>query len=204
MPTRMQGSLRIEEKSFNWREYRRRTASGWRDLTASVSAAGIPVQNAPAIAVFGPAPSAYEAYVFDVGEYVYLQPFHVDHDVKVGGQALAHVHWSTNGTSTNRVTWEFQIMRALGHNQGNFAAPITRTVAQAAAGTAWRHMIAEVDLSGALTLTEPDELILVVLKRIANVTGAANADSVYGLTVDFHYEADRYSTPNRSPNFYEQ
>jgi hypothetical protein len=62
-------------------------------------------------------------------------------------------------------------------------------------------MISEVALADALTLVEPDELILVTLRRVTN--GATeNTDSVFGLTVDFHYEADRAATPNKAPDFY--
>jgi len=62
-------------------------------------------------------------------------------------------------------------------------------------------LVTEMPLNEALILTEPDELILVTLRRVAN--GATeNTDTVFGLTVDFHYESDRRSTPNRSPNFY--
>jgi hypothetical protein len=142
-----------------------------------------------------------EEFVFDVGDYVFCQAFHVNHDVKPGGKAYCHVHWATNGTNTNTVKWEFQISRALGHNQANFGAPTSYYVTQAAAGTAWRHMVAEVADADALILVEPDELILVTLRRVTN-GGTNNTDKVYALTVDFHYEADREVTPNKAPNFY--
>jgi len=178
-----------------------RTGEGWNDMLAPLLNAGIPNQNAPTLAVFGPSPSQYQAYTFAVNDYVFVQPFHVNHDIKPNGQAYIHVHWSTNGVSTNTVKWEFDVMRALGHNQANFGAVTKLVVEQAGSGTAWRHMVAEVDVSQTLTLTEPDEVILVVLRRVTNGL-TNNADSVYGLMVDFHYESDRRSTPNKSPNFY--
>jgi hypothetical protein len=52
-----------------------------------------------------------------------------------------------------------------------------------------------------ITIAEPDELILVTLERVTN-GGVENADTVFGLTVDFHYQVDRLATPNRAPNFY--
>jgi hypothetical protein len=189
------------ELDGNFEDLDLRTAEGWSDMLAPLLNAGIPNQNAPTLAVFGPSPSQYQAYTFAANDYVFVQPFHVNHDIKPNGQAYIHVHWSTNGVSTNTVKWEFAVMRALGHDQANFGAVTTLTVEQAASGTAWRHMVAEVDATQTLTLTEPDEVILVVLKRVTN--GATdNADSVYGLMVDFHYQTDRRSTPNRSPDFY--
>ncbi len=189
------------ELDGNFEDLDLRTGAGWSDMVASILASGVPTQNAPTLSVFGPSPSVYRAYSFDVNDYVFIQPFHVNHDIKPNGQAYIHVHWSTNGTSVAPVRWEFHIMRALGHNQANFGAATTLTVTQTPQGTAWRHMVAEVDVAQTLTLTEPDELILVVLKRITN--GATdNTNAVFGLTVDLHYESDRASTPNKSPNFY--
>lgn len=193
--------LTHQELDANFTDLDLRTAAGWYDMTAPLLGSGMPNANAPALTAFGPTPSLYKAYVFALDDYCYVQPFHVTHNIKPNGQAYIHVHWSTNGISTNSVKWEFQILRALGHNQANFGAATTLSVTQAAQGSAWRHMIAEVDVSQTLTLTEPDELILVTLKRVTN-GGTNNTDSVFGLMVDFHHEVDRNSTPNKSPNFY--
>ena len=175
-------------------------SSGWKDNVASISSAGVPSSLAPTFAAFGLS-GKREERSFAVGDYVFVPPFHVNHDIMIGGAAYLHVHWSTNGTDANPVKWEFETMRALGHQQAAFSAPVTTTVTQNAHGTAWRHMIAEVDIADIITLTEPDELILVTLTRITN--GATeNTDAVFGLMVDIHYESDRDSTLNKAPNFY--
>jgi hypothetical protein len=195
-------TLTHNELDGNFTDFDLRTGPGWRDLTAGLTSAGVPILNAPVMTPFGPAHTPQrEENAFDVDDYCFCEPFHVNHDIKPGGKAYAHVHWSTNSTSTATVKWEFTIMRALGHNQANFGAPAVITVEQAAAGTAWRHMIAECSVGDALTLAEPDELILVTLRRITN-GGSDNANTVFGLTVDFHYEADRNATPNKAPDFY--
>lgn len=176
--------------------------TGWEDLTASLASAGVPSNNAPIMANFGPTHTLQrKEYKFAINDYLFVQPFHIRHDIKPNGSAFVHVHWSTSGTDTATVKWEFTLQRALGHQQAAFGTPITITVEQAATGTAWTHMVAECDVSDAITLTEPDELILVTLRRIANGT-FDNANDVFGLTVDFHYETDRHATPNKSPNFY--
>ena len=178
-----------------------RTATGWKDLVASIASAPVGAV-APTYQNFGAAGTLQRReYAFAINDYVFLPPFHINHDTKPGGQAYLHIHWSTNGVSTATVKWEFHIQRALGHNQANFPAPTAITVTQAAAGTAWRHMIAEVDVANALTLTEPDELLLVTVRRVTN-GGVDNADNVFGLMVGIHYEADRDATPNKAPNFY--
>ena len=177
-------------------------SNGWKDLTAPLSSAGVPANSAPDATLFGPTTTPRrEEYAFAVGDYIFCQAFHVNHDVMPGGLGYIHVHWSTNGTSTNTVKWECTVLRALGHNQANWVALDPIFVEQAAAGTAWRHMIAECADADAIVLTEPDEIILVTLRRVTN-GGAENADTVYGITVDFHYQADRSATPNKSPNFY--
>lgn len=195
-------ALTHNELDGNFTDLNTRTAPGWKDLVAPMTAAGVPALNAPAMTAFGPAHTPQrEELVFELNDFCFCQAFHVGHDIMPGGLAYVHCHWSTDGTSTATVKWEFNIQRALGHNQANFAAPTVVTVEQAAQGTAWRHMIAEVSIGDALTLTEPDELILVTLRRITN-GGTNNTDAVYGLTVDFHYQADRDTTPNKAPDFY--
>jgi hypothetical protein len=193
--------LTHNELDENFVDLNLRTAPGWKDLVAPVFGAPLGAA-APVLENFGPAGTLQrKEYAFALNDYVWLSPFHVNHDIKPGGLAYLHVHWSTDGTQTNTVKWEFNVQRALGHNQANFGAPVALTVTQAAAGTAWRHMIAEVDLASAMTFTEPDELLLVSLRRVTN--GGTNiTDKVFGILVDLHYESDRDATPFKSPSFY--
>lgn len=180
-----------------------RQSAGWRDLTSTIIAAKLPAANAPTLQAFNPGGTGLrQEYAFAVNDYVLLPAFHVNHDILPGiSQAYGHVHWSTDGVDVQPVKWELQIHRARGHNQANFGAVASLFVTQAAHGSAWRHMITEVIDLDALTLTEPDELILVTLRRVTN--GAVdNADRVFGLTVDFHYQADRWCTPAKAPDFY--
>jgi hypothetical protein len=193
-------ALSPAEADGNIEELDVRTAEGWSDLISPLSPVGVPAGFVPEYLPFGPSGLRREM-AFAVGDYAYSRPMHVNHDVKPGGRAVCHVHWSSNGTSLEPVRWEFQISRALGHNQAYFTAETSYFVQQSSNGGAWRHMVAEMDLADALILTEPDELILVTLRRVAN-GGTENTDDVFGLLVDFHYESDRRTTPNKSPNFY--
>lgn len=188
------------EADGNIEELDARTAEGWSDLISPLQLHGVPAEFAPSYQPFGPSGLRREL-AFEVGDYAFSSAMHVNHDVKPGGRAVCHVHWSTNGTSLEPVRWEFQISRALGHNQAYFGAEASHFVQQSSNGGAWRHMITEMPLIDALTLTEPDELILVTLRRVPN-GGVENPDTVFGLLVDFHYESDRRTTPNRAPDFY--
>lgn len=194
------GALSVAEMDGNLTQLDLKTKDGWADLVSPMVIEGVPTLNAPDYTAFGPSGLRREL-VFAVGDYAYAKPFHVNHDVKPNGKALCHVHWTTNGTNTAAVKWEFQISRALGHQQAYFGAETSYFVTQAGYNGAWRHMVAEVDIAEALTLTEPDELILVTLRRVTN-GGTDNTDLIFGLTVDLHYETDRNATPNRSPSFY--
>lgn len=169
---------------------------GWRDLRASlVGTASGPA--APTLTAFGPTGKGKQL-AFGVGDSVYVS-LHMDHDVKPGSTVYPHVHWTTNGTSTATVKWEMSITEAAGHNTANFPADTVTTVEEAAAGTAWRHMVTEHPTGYAAP--EPDTLIIITLSRITN-GGTDNGDTVFGLYVDFHYEADRVATKNRTPDFY--
>ena len=193
-------ALSVAEMDANLTQLDNRTAAGWSDLISPLVIEGVPGANAPAYQPFGPSGLRREL-VFEVGDYAFAKPFHVNHDVKPGGLALCHVHWTTDGTDTQPVKWEFQISKALGHQQAYFGAETSIFVTQAGWAGAWRHMVAEVTLPDAITLSEPDELILVTLRRVPN-GGTDNANQVFALSVDFHYERDRDATPQRSPNFY--
>jgi hypothetical protein len=173
---------------------------GWKDIVMPLNGAGVPAASSPDLIPFGPS-GLREEFRFAVNDYCFVGPIHINHDCKPSGDIYLHVHWSTNGTNVQPVKWELQVMRARGHNQENFAAPTTISVEQAAAGSAWRHMVAEVAVDSKFIMTEPDELFLVTLRRVTN-GGTDNTDNVFGLCVDGHYQSDRQSTVNKAPNFY--
>jgi len=187
------------EADANIKELDTRTGAGWKDLVGAVQTLGIPDENMPTVKKFGSSGLRKE-FSFGVDDYVFAQAFHINHDVKVGGKAYIHVHWSTSGDDENTVKWEFQISRAKGHDQEYFSAESKYYVEQVPNG-AWRHLIAEVGDDDAIILTEPDELFLVTIRRITN-GGTDNEDDVFCLGCDFHYEANRDSTPQKTPDFY--
>lgn len=194
--------LTHEELDGNFAELDLRTGPGWRDLVSPIGTAGVPNVNAPNKVAFGPNHTPQrEEFAFDLNDYCFCEPFHVNHDVKPGGDAYLHVHWSTQGVQTFNVVWELSFLRALGHSQGAFDVVAVKTLTQAAHPTPWQHQIIEVGAGDLITLFEPDELILVTLRRLTN--GGTNVtDNVFGLMVDLHYESDRNATPNKVPDFY--
>lgn len=172
---------------------------GWKDLRTSLTAAATGA-GTPSLQPFGPS-GGIKQRRFGIGDSVYLA-CHWDHDVLPGSLCYVHVHWSTDGTNTNTVKWEITHTTAAGHNTDNFPATTTVALEEAAHGTAWRHMVTE-DTTG-IVVPEIDSLTIMELTRVTN-GGTNNTDDVFGLFVDFHYQAGPYyGTPFRGPNFYYQ
>lgn len=195
--------LQPSEVDENFRDLGIRTQEGWKDLTSHLTIEGVPALLHPEYAAFGPS-GLRQQLAFEIDDYANCSVFHMNHDMKVGGKAHVHIHWSTDGVDENSVKWEFQVSQALGHDQDFFPAATSMFVEQVpnqVAPGAWRHYVAEVGESDAFTMVEPDAIAMVTVRRVTN--GAVdNTDTVFGLTVDFHYESDRDSTPNKAPNFY--
>jgi hypothetical protein len=194
--------LSHDEMDANFADLDARTAMGWKDLVSPIAATPGSVA-APTLEAFQTAGTLQrKEYAFAIDDYVWLTPFHVLHDIKADGtsKAYLHVHWSTNGTQTNTVKWEFHVQRAL-RSTAAFGAPTVISVTGTPSGVAYTHEVTEVADVDALTLTQPDELILVSLKRVTN-GGTNNTNLVYGLMVDMHYEAGQASTINKAAPFW--
>lgn len=170
---------------------------GWRDLRAPLIGAKQGGVSDPSLATFGPSGSIKQ-YSFAVGDEVFLA-FHIDHDIKVGSTIYPHVHWATNGTNTAVVKWEIEYTIANRTANAAFPAPTTITVEEAATGVAWSHMVTE--HATGFTAPEVDALIVAHLTRVTN-GGTDNTDTVFGLFMDLHYEAQQYGTKSSSPDYY--
>ena len=171
---------------------------GWRDNVSNFvtqSAGGI---TEPAFEDIG---NGLYCHGFTNGEALVIS-HHIDHDVKPGGNTFFHVHWSpsTIMSAGETLTWNIQYNIAAGHHQGETLSGSTTTLnlVYVADGTeiAGEHMV--VEASTPIVTPEPDSIII---SKITYDDGTYGAKA-YGLTMDLHYEVDRNSTPNKSPNFY--
>lgn len=140
---------------------------------------------------------------FDEGDGVYVD-FHVNHDYARGTDAYPHIHWMPTSTMTagQTVIWEFSYIIARGHQQGDslLATPTSMSIVHTSDGTeiAGEHMVTECRDIDAFDLIEPDTVISCKVER---GNGTYNS-AVYGIMSDLHYQADRDSTINKSPDFY--
>ena len=174
-------------------------AFGFRDITGEVLTRGVGASD-PAWAQVGSGP--FYAYQFAINDVCWMV-YHVPHDYAPGTDVFFHAHWIPDGTDANSVKWNWNYMYAKGHDQGAFApagASITAEQAQGSPPEAYRHMVTE---TAAVTIAgcEPDGLIYVKITRQTN-GGVDNADAIFLLTADVHYQSTNLATQNRSPDFY--
>lgn len=170
---------------------------GWRDITGQV-VTRIGATN-PTWTQIGSGP--FFAYAFAVNDECTVG-FHIPHDIVPGSNIHLHCHWLPSGTSTNNVKWEWYYSFAKGFNQEAFNTTGTAiTAEQAGPGTAYQHMVTETAAITIASLTEPDGFLLVRMKRVAP-TGDANADTIYVITTDVHYQSTNLPTAGKAPNFY--
>lgn len=174
--------------------------TGWNDMISGMSTTDTPAAYSPVGRAFGP-DGLIKELEFAVDDYVYVESYHTVNDVDPGAQAYIHIHWSTNGVNQNPVVWEVTFTQAKGHNQQNFGTSTTIQITGVPDGGAWRHYTTSANITDAITLNEPDELVLVTLKRATN--GATdNGDQVFGLKVAMHYQTTRSNTPTKAPPYY--
>jgi hypothetical protein len=187
------GSLYATENVGSWAGQ----GGGWRDIIANIDVRGVAASDPDWIQIdAGP----FYAYRFSVNDEVWIV-YHIDHDYTPGTNIFFHAHWIPDGTDTNSVKWQFTYSIAKGHNQAAFdTAGTVVTAEQSPPGTPWQHMITEISTGVGSAVLEPDCLVMVNIKRITN--GAVdNADQIFLLTADCHYQSDRVATKNRTPDF---
>ena len=172
--------------------------AGWRDLTSEINVKGSGANN-PSWATFRNGISAYSFSASTMTECWMV--FHIDHDYKPGSDMYFHTHWSTTGTNTGVVRWGFEYTVAKGHGQSAFGATQTVYVEQAGSGTAYQHMVAETTAISSAEF-EVDALILMRIFRDSAHVNDTQTGVAFLFTADCHYQADRFATKNRSPNFY--
>lgn len=188
------------EADENFRDLDGRTALGWRDNIVQLDVQyGNP--DAPELNLFRDGIHAYNFFAGQMSEA--FASFHVDHDYALGTALYPHIHWAINSNAVGTIRWGIEYTVAKGHGQMAFGPTTTVYVEQAADGTPYKHMVAEVSTPNAIPglNIEPDTLILCRFFRDgAHANDTLEADA-FVFCVDLHYQADRATTPFKSPNF---
>lgn len=195
------GLLTPSEVDNNFATLDERTALGWRDNIVQLDTQpGNP--DAPSLNMFRDGIHAYNFFAGQMSEA--FASFHVDHDYAMGTALYPHIHWAITGTQTGTIRWGVEYTLAKGHQQMAFGPTTTVYVEQAADGTAYKHMIAEVSAGNAIpgTNVEPDTLILCRFFRDGEHANDTLDADAFVFCVDLHYQAERATTPNKAPNFF--
>lgn len=172
---------------------------GWKDLTSELVARGGGAA-APALALFR---GNIYAYQFAANSNAQLySTFHVPHDYAPGTSVFFHMHWAdASAVPSGVVRWGFEYTYAHGHGRGAFPAPTTLYVEQSATAQ-YQHMVAEIPDGVLGGVIEVDGIILVRIFRDTASPNDTSSAGVFAFTCDLHYQADRFATLNRAPNFY--
>lgn len=174
---------------------------GWKDIISDINirSQGGNGNDDPTWAVFRNGVWAFRFSASSMNE-CWIN-FHINHDYALGTPIYLHVHWSNSGTNTGVVRWGFEYTIQKGHQQGVFPATTTVYVEQAAVAQ-YEHQLAEINPGITSTDLEPDSLVLVRLFRDAPHANDTCTDSVSVFCSDLHYQASKFATKNKSPDFY--
>jgi hypothetical protein len=143
------------------------------------------------------------AFSASTEEELYIT-FHIDHDYMPDSEVFPHIHWTPSSNNTGVVRWGIEISQAKGHSQEAFTSTTTVYIEQEAGGTDRTHHVAEIanGILGGGAL-EPDTILVCRVFRDATNANDTYPDDAFGIACDLHYQTDRNSTPNKTPNFYE-
>ena len=188
---------------------------GWRDITSDIVTRGLGATD-PAWTQVGS--TAFRFTRWQVNDVCWFQ-YHIPHDLYVpptgNASVFFHVHWFVDDSASptsGEVTWQWTYAYARGFNQDAFDfslanSPLTTAnivTKTQATGVAFQHMVAETAEVTIPNLTEPDGIISVQIKRIANPQSPVNelSSDPFMITSDVHYRSTNISTVNKAPNFY--
>lgn len=195
--------LSITEADANISDLDGRTKLGWRDNIVEIKVDSSS-PNAPTLGTVRGGILAWQFFANELTEA--HSAFHIDHDYALGTKLYLHVHWVGTTTTVGTVRWGFEYTVAKGHQQQAFPTTTTVYVEQSTTGTAYTHMVGEVSegnaIDGAALGIEPDTVILVRLFRDGAHVNDTLEETVFGIFLDLHYQADKATTPQKAPNFF--
>jgi len=176
---------------------------GWKDNVITLNAGNTGNPNKSPL--FADSGNGIWGYCFsDENKNFAFADFHINHDYKIGTKIYPHIHWVPMSYSTGDVRWVIEYTFAKGHQQGDVLTGVTNSIVLTAPGKGLigEHMLTECSEVQAFTVQEPDTIVRIRLYR----DGAHVDDTFYGgvlaIMLDFHYESDRESTPQKEPDFY--
>lgn len=175
---------------------------GWKDNLAFFSNGKTNAATEPLWADIGNGIFAYQ-FADNKNNEIFVS-FHTNHDIIVNSKQYPHIHWCPLSSHTGNIVWKLEYSLAKGHGQDeSLTVPLnTIYIEQAGKGLIGEHMIAESTELNTITIEEPDMLLLIKITRESSHVNDTFEGSVAGFMCDLHYESDRETTINKTPNFY--
>lgn len=175
--------------------------TGWKDNIQWFSAAKGNGTTEPQWQDIG---NGLYGFMFTTGDELFVT-FHVNHDYALGTKGYPHIHFFSDSVEAagESCTWEVVYTIAKGHSQGQSlttspATSFEMTYTYTGSEVAGEHIVLECSDAQAFDLIEPDTVIMMGVKLVAEtVTG-----NIFGICADLHYQSDREITPNKAPDFY--
>ena len=195
--------LTPSEVDGNFSDLDTRTAMGWRDLIC-----GLDTRSGPSEPVL----TNYRngIYLFAFLPEINQEAFgtaHIDHDYALGTELFPHFHYSVGDTETGTIRWGIEYTHARRFDDtGNTVFGPTNIiyVEQAINGVAYTHYVAQPTPGNGIQGAgiNIDTVILLRVFRDAEHENDTYSGIAYGITLDLHYQCERYATPNKDPNFF--
>lgn len=195
--------LTPSEVDANFAHLEQRVDDGWDDLVAEITPRG--GNASPALSVYKGGIYLYEFTSTDTLEI--FANFHLNHRYKWDTMLYPHVHFVTTSNNTGDIRWGFEYTwarRADDTGTTTFGATNTIYITQTvASNSADKHLVWEFAEGNGIPGTgiRTDAMLLLRIFREGASVLDTFPDSVWGITVDLHYEVDKGATPYRSPPF---
>ena len=193
----------VAEHAATTRRSAHPTETGWKDIVTDLVAKSTGAA-VPSLAAFRDNVYAY-SFSSTTDQELFCC-FHIPHDIKAGSNVYPRIHYS-NGANTNTtqdIIWKFSYMFAKGFGSPAEAFPAEQTIVLSSKGSAvqYAHLITECTDDEAITIDEPDGILLARVWRHASDGADTYPAPAFAFTADLHYQTDRSSTPNKRPDFY--
>lgn len=168
----------------------------YNDWNTGFANAKVPAANIPTWATFK---TPLNAYTFDVGDYLEMNPLEYLHDWAEGTPLSFHIHWATNDTDVDIRTIQWEIVFTWANFQGVFIDTqtlVTGNVTIPANTAKYTHFLSEIGEDYTPTSGHIGAYLCFRIRRIAADSGTKPTKDPFGLGIGIHYQSN--STGSRS------
>lgn len=179
------------------------TSGGWLDMSGLFTAGTQPATNPPTLTQWGT--SGIYAWSFTTNDQLFFS-FKMPHSFKAGSAVWPHVHWAPSSAMADgeTVVWVIEWMAApldpTTPVAFDHASPVTSTLTFTSSGVtiADAHLSTEALSGSTIPNSEPGTMVMARVYRAAGTYAGA----IFGLSLNAHFQADRFGTKNKEKPYY--